>query len=423
MHARRPFTEVFVFSVALGCGPTGPEPLPPDLLTPLVDAGEVGTPAERPPSLLEDEDRFQWVRSTRSPRTAVAPDPRDQPLLQLCATRGGSGDTALHEVAARLAARQAGGRPVFEDLERVTFALRSRGFPQVWPRLWTVSGRPLDPVDAQARAGRWLDSTSVEGQLRCGVGSVETREGERIVAMIAVDALADLGELPTRARVGEQVELDATLLVPLEDASLIALGPRGRPKRVRSSLSSGRLSATFHPDQPGAWLLQVMGSQASGPRPVLEAWVQVGEAPPTAYRAQTVPGEGSITRGKTPAEQLVHMLNAARAGEGLGPLRRDPRLDRLAEAHGRRMMAARRLAHDVGDGNPRSRMEAAGLGVSLAGENVARAASALRAHRALWASPSHRGNLLHEGYAAVGAAAVTDAHGDTWVCEMFARFH
>jgi uncharacterized protein YkwD len=81
------------------------------------------------------------------------------------------------------------------------------------------------------------------------------------------------------------------------------------------------------------------------------------------------------------------------------------------------------------------RLEQAGFGALRIGENVAHARSLARAHRALWESPAHRGNLLDRGFSAVGLGVVvvseSEAESDAergnadatgvWVCELFAN--
>ncbi len=84
------------------------------------------------------------------------------------------------------------------------------------------------------------------------------------------------------------------------------------------------------------------------------------------------------------------------------------------------MAAARALAHDAGDGDPSERMQFAGVTAGTSGENVAHAATVALAHRALWASPSHRANLLRREFEDVGVAVVRDDRGDAWVVETFA---
>jgi uncharacterized protein YkwD len=51
---------------------------------------------------------------------------------------------------------------------------------------------------------------------------------------------------------------------------------------------------------------------------------------------------------------------------------------------------------------------------------VAHAADARHAHRTLWASPSHRSNLLESRFDAVGVGSATGSDQTVWVCEVFA---
>ena len=84
------------------------------------------------------------------------------------------------------------------------------------------------------------------------------------------------------------------------------------------------------------------------------------------------------------------------------------------------MIAARRVAHDLGDGDPEDRARAAGIEVSTLGENVAHASTAERAHRALYESPSHRANLVKRSFRQLGTSAMAGPDGSIWVTEVFA---
>src|SRR5262249_52470190 len=117
---------------------------------------------------------------------------------------------------------------------------------------------------------------------------------------------------------------------------------------------------------------------------------------------------------------LARMVDTARASEGLEPLTRARALDALAQAHAERMLRAKSLAHDVGDLDPASRVEAAGLDLREVGENVAHAPSVALAHRALWESPSHRGNLLGARFDRLGVGVARADDGTVWVTELFA---
>jgi uncharacterized protein YkwD len=243
-----------------------------------------------------------------------------------------------------------------------------------------------------------------------------------VIAAVAIDALADLVSLPTRVRTGQWLDVRARLLVPASEAKVVVLGPVGRPKTVLSSLHSNEVVARFAADRAGPWLVQVVASAGSGPRPVAEAVVHADVEPPAAFYASPAPGEHGAASGDDAATAIVRMVNAARASEGLPALRRDSRLDALGQTHADAMRTARRVGHDVGRGDPRGRVAASGLDVAAAGENVSHAVNAERAHRALWASPSHRGNLLHPRYDSIGVGAAMDRDGSLWVCEVFADF-
>ena len=87
------------------------------------------------------------------------------------------------------------------------------------------------------------------------------------------------------------------------------------------------------------------------------------------------------------------------------------------------MLENRTAAHDVGDGDLRERFEADDSGARYriaVGENVARASSVARAHRAIYASPSHRIVLLDADYTHVGVAVASAPDGTVYVCETFA---
>jgi uncharacterized protein YkwD len=165
--------------------------------------------------------------------------------------------------------------------------------------------------------------------------------------------------------------------------------------------------------------VQVLATVSTGPRPVLEAMVYAGATPPAQFVAAAAPGEAAAQGGKDDDDGMLRMINAARASEQLAPLLRDAMLDKIARAHSEEMLKVRLVGHDVGTGDPSARLRAAGVSAHVAGENVATANSLENAHRALWASPSHRGNMLLGQFTHVGVAVVRAADGMVWVTEMF----
>jgi uncharacterized protein YkwD len=210
------------------------------------------------------------------------------------------------------------------------------------------------------------------------------------------------------------------MLVPALRAKVVVLGPSGAPRTVPTSFAGGRIKARANVDLAGTWLFQVLIDGDAGPRPVLEAFVFAGVAPPKDRPSELAPGEEATTPG---AQGLLEMVALARRSEGIAAPVSNAGLDRAARLHAERMMRARELGHDVGDGDPRERVEENGVRASEIGENVAHAATLALAHRALWSSPSHRANILDRRFTRLGIGVSRDVDHSVWVTEVFATAH
>ncbi len=360
---------------------------------------------------------WPWASMTRSPTptTTSALSDREADLLAHC----GIGEEGLRVVARRLVARKIHDLP-YLDLDGLTFAQRTVGEPHVWPRAWVVSGRALDHASTLKKMDAWRASFRDIGERRCGVATGYTTDGTEVVAAIAVDALADMTPLAVRVRTGAWLTVEARVLVPATGARVVVLGPGGEPRNVPTSFEAGRVRAKFATDRPGMFTVQIVAEVATGPRPVLEAQLYADIEPPTTAPSSAAPGEAAGLNTPEETLALTRMILALRAEEHLAPMARDPRLDALALAHARRMRQAQTVGHDVGDGDPAERLQQAGIGARHAGENVAHAPSVQLAHRALFASPSHRANLLRPDFASLGVAVLDDPDGTVWVTEIFA---
>jgi uncharacterized protein YkwD len=400
-----------LFTIA--CAPAADQAPAAPLLPAPAPASQPATSVEPPAA---DAERFAWATATQSPQPAPH---RASDAATPLAAKCGEADSALQRVAERLARRQASRLPPL-DIPEITFALRAEGAPYVWPRAWSLENVAPEDPDAAARFERWLGSFGDGGKRRCGV-AVATQTTTAIAAVVS-DVLADLVALPTAARPGTWLEVQARLLVRASDAEIVVLSPTRPPFTAPTSSDGGRVRARFMADRPGSWLVQVLATTQGGPRPVAEAIVHVGEPPPASFFSSPAPGEEAAARSGDDETRAVLLVNAARGQAGLAALRRDERLDRIALAHAEAMHVAGRLGHDVGDGNPKTRIDAAGLRVRAVGENVAHAATLARAHRALWSSPSHRGNLLHRRFDALGVGVVVAPDQTVWLCQVFADF-
>jgi hypothetical protein len=179
---------------------------------------------------VADVPPLVWRPATQSPRAALA-DPRLAPQLAACLeiprrqsgdlieggqVRGAS-DGALVEVASRTARRQIEGGSLLHA-DELAFHLRASGDPHVWPRAWSITGAGLDDEDVARRIKAWASPWNTLGVRRCGIARVPGSDGNTVIAVVAIDALADLSPLPTLARVGQWLTLDGTMLVPASDA-------------------------------------------------------------------------------------------------------------------------------------------------------------------------------------------------------------
>ena len=405
-------------AAALAADPS-PAALPTATLPTAAPASAAPTPSTAPASAAVSAPvpynaPFTWKTTTQSPQ-AAKPDKKVAAFQSLC----GAADGALAAVAERNVLRQQSGAEIFAA-DELAFALRAAGDPHVWPRAFSVAGTGLDDEHLQKRLKTWMAGWSTLGTKRCGISRGDKPDGSTVFSVVATDALADMTSLPVTARVSQWITLEGKMLVPATDAKVVLLGPRGAPKNVVASLSGTKIRSTFSVDQPGQWLVQVLATVSTGPRPVLEALVFAGVTPPTKFTRQAVPGEDAGKSLKTDADAVLAMLNAARTAEGAKTLTRDSDLDRLAKAHSDEMAKVKMVGHNVGTGDPAQRIKAAGIKATIAGENVASAAGVQNAHRALWASPSHRSNMLTTQFTRVGVAVTKDAEGRVWVTQLFA---
>jgi hypothetical protein len=386
-------------------------------VAPSTQSAEKVVSATAPRDSTENELTVDWEKDTRSPNSRP-PLLTYSKLESLC----GEPDVRLDQVALWIGKHGPLGQDE-NDIDRLTFALRASGTPYVrpvaWSRGWAASSLPpIDELEAEFRL--WLTSIEQLPKLRCGIAETEQNNQRRVV-VVAAQAPAELTvPLPTTARVGRWLTFEANLLNEAENSRVILLGPSGEPQTVPTSQQGSCIRARFAAKSPGKWFVQLLASAETGPRPMLEAVIYVDALPERVFVEKSYPGETAAAPNLPPDRALNLIVNAARQQTGRPPMNRDPLLDTLALEHATAMLRAGRVGHDVGNGSTKARLSRAGLNSHLAGENVVHAADPHRAHRALWASPSHRANLLHRGFARWGLGVVSDEQGTLWVCEIFA---
>jgi len=107
------------------------------------------------------------------------------------------------------------------------------------------------------------------------------------------------------------------------------------------------------------------------------------------------------------ATEVFDLLNRARVDSGVAPLAWSPALSEVAAGHAREMYLEGYFSHrSAATGSVGDRLEAAGVSYSLAGENLALAATATQVHDGLMGSLGHRENILRPEFRRVGVAVV-----------------
>lgn len=347
------------------------------------------------------------AQAVRTPAIEDAPALRDA-----C----GGTDGGLDKVARALVARRALGLAAIDQPALVNL-LRENGAPYVWPRAWVATARDAHALE-RALAG-WSSAEAAVGKRRCGVARSRDASGSIVVAAVSVDALADLAPLAMRSHVGSWLTIDSHLLVPANAGRAMVIEPDGTTRRLLSSFDAGRVLARFAPDRAGVFTVQVVADVDGGPRPVLEARVSADAASASIVSNDEMPGEKECAE-QTDDSAFICIIQSIRSQNRLRSLTRDARLDALARAHARAMMASNDVAHDAGDGDPARRFDDAGISAKTIGENVAHAESVFGAARSLYASPSHRDNMLSPDLDRFGVAVLVGSDGSAWVVEELA---
>jgi uncharacterized protein YkwD len=134
--------------------------------------------------------------------------------------------------------------------------------------------------------------------------------------------------------------------------------------------------------------------------------------PPATTPPTTAPPTTSPPPSPSTIEQVVVLVNQARATAGCGPVRLNAQLTAAAQAHSDDMAANDYFSHTSLDGRTfDQRIRDAGYTGGYLGENIAQGQRGAEAvHDAWMSSPGHRRNILDCNYDAIGMGL----HAATW---------
>jgi uncharacterized YkwD family protein/spore coat assembly protein SafA len=126
---------------------------------------------------------------------------------------------------------------------------------------------------------------------------------------------------------------------------------------------------------------------------------------------------------KSLESQVVKLVNAERAKQGLQPLTENWQLSRVARYKSADMAAKNYFSHTSPTyGSPFRMMESFGIKYSSAGENIAYGQKTPEQVMTAWMnSPGHRSNILSPSYSQIGVGYATNKSGTPYWTQMFIR--
>jgi uncharacterized protein YkwD len=205
----------------------------------------------------------------------------------------------------------------------------------------------------------------------------------------------------------------------------------GRDAEARERLSSVAATSGL----AARFATQIGKTAIPAPAPATGQALSGADGAPVQYIAGTPTRIGQNDKALAALEQtMLGMVNAERVKAGLGTLVWDANLADTARAHSVDMRDRSYFAHEsptTALRDPIDRYRAVFKTTpAVVAENVYRSwgsprrvgqAEVQAAHSSLMNSPGHRSNILMARVTRIGIGIITNANGDIWVTQMFAR--
>ena len=305
-------------------------------------------------------------------------------------------DAAADERLVRVAAALASGA-----LLRAGPRERGRGFTEARTRLWeegvsdAVFAFTQVSFDGTLAAAPVMAAVRDVGSLsrfdRFGVGIAQDDQGSGSAVVLLSRRDADLDEPGSWAKEGNR-EIRLWLRPGLEHPRVERVGPDGVVEAVE-----------IHTLDDSVYAMTLAGVRAPGVHRLEVRARDRGSELLVAIHAATAPG--AVPEPDDPETFILELMNAERGRYDLPELTSLPELALVARSHSEAMREGRAFGHASPD-SPDARIATAGIGFSVALENVSRAPTLAEAVTLFMASPGHRANVLDPRitHAGVGVA-------------------
>lgn len=134
----------------------------------------------------------------------------------------------------------------------------------------------------------------------------------------------------------------------------------------------------------------------------------------------TVPAEPETEAPSSFAAQVIKLINAERAKEGLKPLAYDAAIEKAALVRAKEIQTSFSHTRPNGTGFITA-MQETGVTYRRAGENIAWGQRTPEEVVKVWMnSPSHRANIMNANYGRIGVGHLTNAGGTSYWVQLFA---
>jgi uncharacterized protein YkwD len=179
------------------------------------------------------------------------------------------------------------------------------------------------------------------------------------------------------------------------------------------------------------------GARPPGDRPAASPSASASHATPGASASPSASATPPASQQGTPADQVLALINQARASAGLPPLTVTSGLEASASAHNLRMADGCGLTHQcAGEPAIGARETAAGVRWTAAGENIGEGGpmpdtAAAMAQMAVTLTrdmlneqppdDGHRLNILSSTFTHIGIAVYRDSSGTVWMTQDFSN--
>jgi uncharacterized protein YkwD len=232
-----------------------------------------------------------------------------------------------------------------------------------------------------------------------------------------------LDPVPVSVRPQTTIELSGRLLLDSKHPVRLFVGKPDRsvitfPKPRSNADGDFLFRVPFN--ETGRYDVEIVADLKQGPETIVLFPVFVGTRP--GFADSLLPGISSPGKELKSDDSLLYHLNLARREMGIPTLRRDPRLDRIAQDHVLDMAEHDIFGHFSPQyGSLQNRLVRAHLSPARFAENVARSSTVLRVHKNLMRSPSHRLAALSLEFTHVGIGIVRRGE-NLLATEIFARW-